>query len=73
MTVTIYIDLTVECDFCNEKKISQTLTEKEGRIDTVFLARFHSRNRGWDVINGNDICPECQSNQSMQPTPKAGG
>jgi len=60
MTVTVYIDLTVECDFCGKKR-SQILAEKEGRIDTVFLARFHSRNQGWGVINGQDICPGCKA------------
>ncbi len=72
MTVTAYIDLNVDCDFCG-KKTSQTLADKEGRIDTVFLARFHARRHGWGVINGNDICPECQSNIANKAEKEVGG
>lgn len=62
MTVSAYIDLNVDCDFC-DNRISRTIVEVGSRVDTIFLARFHSRRHGWDVINGDDICPDCQSNK----------
>lgn len=60
MSVIAYLDLNVECDFC-DNKTRQTVVQQEGSIDTIFLARFHSRKDGWDVIDGEDICPDCQS------------
>ena len=67
MTVTAYSDLTVECDFCH-RKTSQTIVDEIGSIK--FLARFHSRKHGWDVVDGYDICPKCQSDKALNPTTK---
>jgi len=72
MTVTACIDLNIDCDFC-DNRISRTIVDKGSNLDTVFLARFHSRNHGWDVRDGDDICPKCQSNNAIQPTAKGGG